>query len=199
MPRYSQRDILPSAIKFRLLENFDPTTGEVFFTRESDGTRFLTINLRDGVLTILHETLAFTTTIDEAAALTMSNSDGTQKVNLRISTGGFGFLDLDQIYFNANTGNTLKESFGVVAQLADTAGTHAFRIQDSDGVEAYRFASDGSFFQGKAKSFVLKGNIADPGSQGADTAAIFVQENGGKDQLRVEFATGASVLIAAEP
>src|SRR3990167_2516157 len=50
MPRVKNRDILPTAIKFRLTEFFDPTDGTYKF-RDNDGNAVFTINPATGTIT----------------------------------------------------------------------------------------------------------------------------------------------------
>ena len=158
------------------------------------------LDLNTGDVTLTRP-INFSSLSNGTTFISMRNAtQGIERIKIEINSGGFGFITANQYFFQSNTGNSLKENFGVVAQLADSAGTHAFRVYDRDNNEVWRLASNGSMFQRKASYFVLQGSIADPGGQGADTAALFVQQNGGgKDELRVEFNTGASVVIATEP
>lgn len=158
------------------------------------------LDLNDGQIT-LKRPINFLPLVNGTTLMSIKNAVyGIERIKIEINSAGFGFITANQFLFQTNPGNSLKENFGVVAQLADSAGAHALRVYDRDNNEVWRFASDGSMFQKKAKYMVLQGTIADPGGQGTDTAALFVQQNGGgKDELRVEFNTGASIVIATEP
>lgn len=62
------------------------------------------------------------------------------------------------------------------------------------GTDANRFRNE--YLSG----FVSLGEISDPAAPGADTARLFVRDNGsGKSQLCIRFATGAVQVISTEP
>ena len=142
--------------------------------------------------TINNRSLIFTGgTTEGTSAIRMFNSGGTERITLGITSTGFGFGTVDEIQFKTNTSNKINESFGVRVELSDSVGAHAFRVRNSGGTERFALTSQG-FME-------VKGTQADPGGGGAGVARIFVQNAGGKDQLRVEFNTGTSVVIGAEP
>lgn len=188
------------------------TTGQIIYFSVDPNTGLVTLNLPiqlNGVVTagtsifsgptafnspgtVNNTSLAFAGgTTDGTAAIRMYNSGGTERITWGIDSTGFGYGTVDEVRFKGNSDNKLRESFGVVAQLADTNGQHAFRVQDSNGLERFALTSRG-FME-------IKGTMADPGGADAGVVRLFVQNNGGTDQLRAEFTTGTSVIIASNP
>lgn len=130
-------------------------------------------------------------TTNGTAAIRMFASAGSEVLTLGVSSDAFGYGTLHQLFFTSNTANSINESFGVVNNLADTAGAHTFQVRDSGGTTIMAMSS--------ARFMELRGTRSDPGGGGAGVGRIFMQNNAAKDQIRAEFNTGVSVLIAAEP
>lgn len=147
----------------------------------------------EGTITLIDNGFLFLTTTpdDGNVGLRMKNFAGNEVLTMGVDSDGFGHGTINEINFASNPDNKLIEQFGVVAHLADGIGVHALRVQNVDGVEKFALTSKG-FME-------IKGTIADPGGAGAGVARLFVQNSGGKDQLRVEFNTGTSQVIATEP
>lgn len=142
--------------------------------------------------TIQNTNLVFTGgSTQGTAAVRMFNNAGSERITLGIDASGYGYGTIDQLAFTTNIGNLVKEVNGVTFQCADAAGVHAVRIYDSSSNEKFTFTSKGYM--------EIKGTQANPGAGGVGVVRLFVQNNAGKDQLRAQFNTGASVVVAAEP
>lgn len=130
--------------------------------------------------------------------ISLVNTGGTNSFQVYLDSD-FAKLNINEVDFTSNLNNKLIENFGVTAKLADTAGFHSFWVNDSNNDRVWQFASNGQAKMLKAGWFEILGSISDPGGGPSHSGRLFVQENGGKDELRVEFNTGASVVVATEP
>ena len=70
MPRIKNRDLLPTAVKYRLTEIFDPTDGTYKF-RDNDGNAVFTINPETGTITF-GSPITFDTAISFTGAITFN-------------------------------------------------------------------------------------------------------------------------------
>ena len=130
--------------------------------------------------------------------ISLFNTAGTRAFQVYLDSD-FAKMNVNEIDFTSNLNNKLVENFGVTAQLADTAGFHSFWVNDSNNDRVWQLASNGQGKMLKTGYFEFLGDQVDPGGGPADSARLFAQTNGGKVELRCEFPSGTSVVIATEP
>jgi len=194
--RVGQKGMLPIQVKFRLTEFYDATTNTLRF-KDANGDDFFILDLNTGEVTIRNLSLIGNTN----STIILTNDNGDENIIIRIDPGGFGEIIANDFVFKTNENNNFSENFGIVANLADNVGTHAFRVRNSDGTELYAIRSDGILKMSHPSFIEYLGTIADPGGSPTPHAArTYVRDSGlGKDQFCVEFDTGAAQVMATEP
>lgn len=143
--------------------------------------------------TINNHSLVFTGgATDGTAAIRMFNSGGTERMTLGIGADGFSYGTLDELRFMSNTSNKFTENFGPVANLADTAGFHGFRVRNANGTDVFAAYANALF--------EYSGICLSPSAGSSHTARLFLGTTaGGKDELRVIWSSGAVGTLATQP
>lgn len=151
-----------------------------------------------GTILITPDGISVQSGTSNGTLISLFNTSGTRAFQVYLDSN-FAKMNINEIDFTSNLNNKLVENFGVTAQLADTAGFHSFWVNDSNNDRVWQLASNGQGKMLKTGYFEFLGDQVDPGGGPADSARLFAQTNGGKVELRCEFPSGTSVVIATEP